>query len=70
MASLGTLAPFIIAPPITCVLQTQTSALADLFCQWPSFARIDGVRLQFSAPSIEASIRILNCLSAMSFMMR
>jgi D-amino peptidase len=70
MASLGRLAPFVIAAPITCLLQTQTSALADLFCQWPSLERIDGVRLQFNAPSIEASIRILNCLSAMSFMLR
>ncbi len=32
--------------------------------------RVDGVTLQFVAPSVEAAVRVLNCLSAMSFMLR
>jgi len=53
-----------------CELRVQTSALADLFCQWPSLERIDAVTLAFRAPSAEHVVRTLNCLSAMSFMLR
>jgi len=53
-----------------CELRTQTTAFADLFCQWPTLERIDAVTLAFDAPSIESVVRILNCLSAMSFMIR
>ncbi|WP_250535379.1 M55 family metallopeptidase [Caballeronia sp. AZ10_KS36] len=53
-----------------CELRVQTSALADLFCQWPSLERIDAVTLAFDAPSAEHVVRTLNCLSAMSFMSR
>ncbi|WP_248322576.1 M55 family metallopeptidase [Caballeronia sp. Sq4a] len=53
-----------------CELRVQTSALADLFCQWPSLERIDSVTLAFDAPSAEHVVRTLNCLSAMSFMLR
>jgi D-amino peptidase len=56
--------------PIECELQVQTTALADLFCQWPTIARVDGVTLRFNAPSMEHLVRTLNCLSAMSFMLR
>jgi D-amino peptidase len=70
VAAIDTLAPFRIAPPITCVLQTQTPALADLFCQWPALERLDGVRLTFTAESMQSTVRMLNCLSAMSFMLR
>ncbi len=58
------------AGPVACELQVQTTALADLFCQWPSIARVDGVTLRFDAPSMEHVVRTLNCLSAMSFMLR
>ncbi|WP_250440479.1 M55 family metallopeptidase [Caballeronia sp. AZ1_KS37] len=60
-------------PAITehrCELRAQTSAFADLFCQWPTLERIDAVTLAFDAPSMEHVVRILNCLSAMSFMIR
>ncbi|MDR5797061.1 M55 family metallopeptidase [Caballeronia sp. LZ008] len=60
-------------PAITehrCELRAQTSAFADLFCQWPTLERIDAVTLAFDAPSMEDVVRILNCLSAMSFMIR
>ncbi|WP_175941200.1 M55 family metallopeptidase [Caballeronia sp. BCC1704] len=53
-----------------CELRVQTSALADLFCQWPLLERIDAVTLAFDAPSAEHVVRTLNCLSAMSFMLR
>ena len=56
--------------PVEVRLQAQTPALADLFCQWPTLERVDGVTLQFVAPSVEAAVRVLNCLSAMSFMLR
>ncbi|MGF6922233.1 M55 family metallopeptidase [Paraburkholderia sp. 40] len=55
---------------IDCELRVQTSGLADLFCQWPTLTRVDGVTLRFSAASAEHAVRMLNCLSAMSFMLR
>lgn len=58
------------AKPVECELRVQTSALADLFCQWPSLTRIDAVTLRFDAASAEHAVRMLNCLSAMSFMLR
>ena len=53
-----------------CELRVQTTAFADLFCQWPTLERIDAVTLAFDAPSVEHVVRTLNCLSAMSFMLR
>lgn len=63
-------APFVLQGPIAVRLQTQTPALADLFCQWPTLQRLGGDELAFSAPTVEASVRMLNCLSAMSSMLR
>lgn len=56
--------------PIRCRLQTQGPAYADLFCQWPALERVDGVTLVFDAASVQAAVRMLNCLSAMSFMLK
>ncbi|MGV2289841.1 M55 family metallopeptidase [Trinickia sp. YCB016] len=56
--------------PTQCELRVQSTALADLFCQWPTLTRIDGVTLRFETPSVEHAVRTLNCLSAMSFMLR
>ncbi|MGF6968797.1 D-amino peptidase [Paraburkholderia sp. WC7.3g] len=56
--------------PVDCELRVQTSGLADLFCQWPTLTRVDGVTLRFSAASAEHAVRMLNCLSAMSFTLR
>ncbi|SAL23840.1 peptidase [Caballeronia peredens] len=53
-----------------CELRAQSTAFADLFCQWPALERIDAVTLAFDAPSAEHVVRTLNCLSAMSFMIR
>lgn len=62
--------PFRIPGPIECQLQTQSTALADLFCTWPTLERVDGVSLRFTADTVQAAIRTLNSLSAMSFMLR
>ncbi|MFL9862909.1 M55 family metallopeptidase [Paraburkholderia fungorum] len=55
---------------VECELRVQTTALADLFCQWPTLTRVDAVTLRFGAESVEHAVRMLNCLSAMSFMLR
>lgn len=62
--------PFRIPGPIECRLQTQSSALADLFCMWPTLERVDGVTLRFTVDTMQAAIRTLNSLAAMSFMLR
>ncbi len=61
---------FRINGPVNCRLQTQTPAHADLFCQWPALERVDGVTLTFAADSVQSAVRMLNCLSAMSFMLK
>jgi D-amino peptidase len=70
MANIGSLMPWRIAPPIECTLQTQNAALADLFCTWPLLQRLDGVTLRFTTDTMQAAIRTLNSLAAMSFMLR
>ncbi len=62
--------PFRIAGPIECQLQTQSTALADLFCTWPTLERVDGVTLRFTVATVQAAVRTLNSLSAMSSMLR
>lgn len=62
--------PLRVPGPIECRLQTQGPALADLFCMWPALERVDGVTVRFPADSVQAAARMLNCLSAMSFMLR
>jgi D-amino peptidase len=62
--------PLVHAGPLTITLRTQSPAMADLFCQWPTFERVDGVTLHFTAPNVEAAVRMLNCCSAMSSMLR
>jgi D-amino peptidase len=62
--------PLSLKGPFQVRLQARTPAHADLFCQWPSLDRVDGVTLQFSAASIEHAIRMLNCLSAMAAALR
>lgn len=66
-------APFVLGTPGSRVevrIQTQTPALADLFCQWPALARLAGDELGFDAPTVEAAVRMINSLSAMSSMLR
>jgi D-amino peptidase len=62
--------PYRIEAPLEVRIQAQTPALADLFCQWPSLRRLAGNELAFDAPSIEHAVRTINCLSAMSAVLR
>lgn len=62
--------PFVLATPLAVTLRTQTPALADLFCQWPAFERTEACELRFDAPTVEAAVRMLNCCSAMSAVLR
>ena len=62
--------PYALPVPLTVRIQTQSPALADLFCQWPTLERIAADELGFEAPTVEAAVRIVNCLSAMSAMLR
>ncbi len=64
------LAPRSLSSAIHCRLTTQGPAFADLFCTLPQLNRLDGVTLEFSAPSMAQVIRILNSMAAMSFMLR
>lgn len=66
----GKAVPFRIPAPIECRLQTQSAALADLFCMWPTLERVDGVTLRFTTDSMQSAVRTLNSLAAMSFMLR
>ncbi|MDB5859666.1 MAG: D-aminopeptidase DppA, Metallo peptidase family [Ramlibacter sp.] len=62
--------PFVLEGPVKVRLQTQTPALADLFCQWPSLERVAGDELAFDASTVGDAVRMLNCLSAMSALLR
>jgi D-amino peptidase len=62
--------PLKLATPLRVNLHTQTPALADLFCQWPTFERVALTELRFDASTVEAAARMLNCCSAMSTMLR
>ena len=62
--------PLLLTTPLTVRIQTQSPALADLFCQWPSLQRLGGDEVGFEAPTVEAAVRMINCLSAMSSMLR
>ncbi|WP_332777578.1 M55 family metallopeptidase [Polaromonas sp.] len=70
LAQHRTARPFVLEGPIAVRIQTQTPALADLFCQWPTLQRLDGDEVGFDAPTVQAAVRMLNCLSAMSTMLR
>lgn len=61
---------FELTGPVGVRLQTMTPAHADLFCQWPALERVDGGTLTFRADSVQAAVRMLNSLSAMSFMLK
>lgn len=67
---IGSARPLQVQTPLAVTLRTQTPALADLFCQWPTFERVDPVALSFTAQSVEDAVRMLNCCSAMSAMLR
>ena len=70
LAARGQASAFVLPGPITVRLQTTTPAMADLFCQWPQLRRLDGVQVSFEAPTVQGAVRMVNCLSAMSSMLR
>jgi len=62
--------PHVLRVPLTVRIQAQLPALADLFCQWPTLERIAADEIRFEAPTVEAAVRMVNCLSAMSAILR
>jgi D-aminopeptidase len=48
----------------------RTVALADLFATLPILRRADPLTLELRAPTMRYAVRVLNSLSAMSFMLR
>lgn len=70
LAQYGSARPYVLKGPVAVRIQTQSPALADLFCQWPALRRLDGDEVGFDAPSVEAAVRMVNSLSAMSSMLR
>ncbi|MEP6559124.1 MAG: M55 family metallopeptidase, partial [Burkholderiales bacterium] len=70
MAARPNVKPLVLQTPLNVSLRTQTPALADLFCQWPNFERVAPTELRFDAPTVEAAVRMLNCCSAMSAVLR
>ena len=62
--------PYVLKAPLAVRIQTQSPALADLFCQWPTLERVGPDEVGFDAPTVEAAVRIVNCLSAMSALLR
>ena len=61
---------FVLPGPIHVRIQTTSPAMADLFCQWPALQRLDGVQIAFEADTVQSAVRMTNCLSAMSSMLR
>lgn len=70
LAGRGKARPLVLEGPIAVRIQTQTPALADLFCQWPTLQRRSGDEVAFEAATVEAAVRMINSFSAMSSMLR
>jgi len=51
-------------------VQAASPAYADLYAMLPLVRRIDAVTLEFVSPTMRHAVRVLNSLSAMSFMLR
>ena len=56
--------------PLSVRVQAASPAYADLFAMLPLVRRVDAATLEFSAPTMRHAVRVLNSLSAMSFMLR
>jgi D-amino peptidase len=59
-----------LATPARVRVEATTVALADLFATLPILRRADLLTLEFRAPTMRYGVRVLNSLSAMSFMLR
>ena len=56
--------------PLSVRVQAASPAYADLFAMLPLVRRVDAATLEFSSPTMRHAVRVLNSLSAMSFMLR
>jgi D-amino peptidase len=56
--------------PYALQLEATNAALADLFALLPMVKRVDGVTIEWTSPTMRHAVRVLNSLSAMSFMLR
>jgi D-amino peptidase len=56
--------------PLNVRVEATSVALADLFAMLPILRRADALALEFRAPTMRYAVRVLNSLSAMSFMLR
>ena len=56
--------------PASVRLEATSVALADLFALLPLVRRVDPVTIDFTVPTVRHAVRVLNSLSAMSFMLR
>lgn len=70
MQSITKLTPFRLTGPFCIELETQTPGQADLFAQLPITERVNARQLRFTTKTMFEAIRVLNCFSAMSFMLR
>lgn len=59
-----------VASPVAIRVDTTGVALADLFAMLPIVRRTGAASLEFTSPTMRHAIRVLNSLSAMSFMLR
>ena len=56
--------------PFSVRVQCAGPAFADLFALLPAVRRVDAATLEFASPTMRHAVRMLNSLSAMSFMLR
>lgn len=56
--------------PLLLRLETTSVALADLFAMLPLVRRVDAMTIEWTSRTMRHAVRVLNSLSAMSFMLR
>ncbi len=56
--------------PLSLRLEATAAALADLFAMLPIVRRVDAMAVEWNSPTMRHAVRVLNSLSAMSFMLR
>ena len=61
---------FALPGPLALRVQCQTPALADVFALWPAVERVDGDTIAVACDNVQAALRSLNALSAMSSVLR
>lgn len=59
-----------VATPASIRVETTGVAMADLFAMLPIVRRSGATTLEFTSPTMRHAVRVLNSLSAMSFMLR